>query len=254
MADPAVATPPAPVAPAAPSPAPAAVPPAAPPAAPTGGTPPAAPPAPAPAAPPAPPKEEGTLLGNGKLPEKPGEKKDPAAPAAPADPAKPQVPAKYELKPPQGSPLSAAQLEKIAADARSRGLSNEQAQSEVERAHGVLAEHVEGQRQVWTAEQEKWRQAIKANPEFGGDKLAESAEDARRFLDRFGSKDLRDALDRSGLGDHAELFYLCARAGRAMREDKMKTNAGAPATDTRDVAEKLFGDMIAEQKRKEQAQ
>src|SRR5688572_20896218 len=52
---------------------------------------------------------------------------------------KPVVPEKYDLKLPEGSLLEAAQMEKISAYAKEKGLSNEQAQELLERENDAVS-------------------------------------------------------------------------------------------------------------------
>ena len=118
-------------------------PPVAPPAAPAAEVkPPAAPPATPVTMPPgAPGGAGGTILGGKAEEPKPGETK-PADPAAaktePKKEEKPAVPEKYDLKAPEGSLLAEPMLEKIAAFARERGFSQEQAQAMVEHESASL--------------------------------------------------------------------------------------------------------------------
>ncbi len=65
-----------------------------------------------------------------------------------------------------------------------------------------------------------WAHATKADPEIGGRNLAQSLQDARYGLDRFGDPELYDYLDDSGLGNHPEVIRMFKRAGAYARKER----------------------------------
>lgn len=150
------------------------------------------------------------------------------------------VPEKYDLKLPEGSTLSPAQVDKIAAFAKERGLSNEQAQGVLEREHAVLADYVTGQRAEVTKIQDSWLPAVKADKEIGGEAFEQNVTLAARVLDRYGTAELKKALSDSRYGNHPELVRVFARIGKAMSEDQL-VQAGASASKEKlSLAERLY--------------
>lgn len=150
-----------------------------------------------------------------------------AGEAAPA--AAPAVPEKYDLKLPEGSKLDPARVEGIAAFAKERGLSQDAAQALLQRE----AEAVEGYAQAQVAEVEKakagWLEAVKTDPEVGGDNLPQNAELAKRVLARYGSESLNKTLETTGLGNHPELVRLLVRISKSMTEDQLVLPSAASA-------------------------
>lgn len=231
MTLPAPAAPPAAPAPAAPAPAasgsaaapaPAAppsggAPPAAPPAPgsvpPTGATPPAAPGAPgAPAAPAAGEKAENLLDdGSGTPPA--------GAPAA--------VPDKYEFKFPDKALLSQAEADMIAATARERKLSNEQAQGELERAEGIVKAYQDRQVKAYKASLANYAKEAKAHPEFGGEKFPENLKEAQAAWNRFATPGLKKLAAELGAHNHVEVLRTFQSIQRAMSDDKL-VRGGVP--------------------------
>lgn len=138
---------------------------------------------------------------------------------------KPVVPAKYELKLPEGSPMDPARLEKIAAYAKERGFSQEQAQELLTREHDAVAQYVEGQNKGLKAKQETWTKTAAEDPEIGGEAFVQNAELAKRVLNRFGSESLIKALDDSQLGNHPELVRTFVRIGKLMSNDQLEVTA-----------------------------
>lgn len=178
--------------------------------------------------------------------QQPGQAPPPQDGAKPADaaPAK-VVPEKYDLKPPEQSHLDAKDLERIAADAKARGLSQEEAQKLLERDNGILASYAERQKEQFAQTRTTWVEAIKTDKELGGDKLSKNMELAKRALDRFGSQSFKDALNETGLGDHPELVRVFYRIGKLMANDSTVLG-GDHAGAKKSTAEILYGNSNKE--------
>jgi hypothetical protein len=126
----------------------------------------------------------------------------------------PVVPERYELTLPESGLLEASDLEPLAAMAKAKGLTNEQAQAAVNEYAQSLA-----------AQSQTFRTALDAHPEVGGAQLAAAQTHALRALDRFlpatsaEGQQLRTALNKTGYGTYAPMVLLLARIGKAMGED-----------------------------------
>ncbi len=199
-------------APAPSDPAPATPAPGADPSAPAGTEPPAADPA-KPAADPE--KPEGEKPADGDKPDgekKPGEKKPEGAPE------------KYEFTPAEGQQLDAAALEQFEPIARELNLTNDQAQKMVDLYGSQILPMVQKQQaEAWQLTTEQWAADVKADKEIGGDKLTANIGVAQRALDTFGTPDLKEYLNSTGLGNHPGLIKFCVKVGQAMSEDKVVT-------------------------------
>ncbi|EJJ0660961.1 peptidase [Cronobacter sakazakii] len=164
--------------------------------------------------------------------EKPGEKKD--------ETKKPEgAPEKYELTAGEGVELDAAALKEFEPIARELNLSNEQAQKLVDvYASKILPLVNQQQLEAWQKQGEEWQQAIKADKEIGGDKLTSSISAAQRAIDQFGTPELKEYLEASGLGNNPALVRFCVQVGKAMSEDNMVTGGNQGQ---RSAAEVLYG-------------
>jgi len=133
------------------------------------------------------------------------------------------VPEKYELKLPEGSLLDAKASERIAAYAKSQGLSNEQAQALLEREHGAVSLFAEGQKAELTRLGKEWVATATGDKEIGGtdENFKKNVTLARRVIARFSSDGFLDALDKTGLGNHPELIRTFVRIGKMVGEDKL---------------------------------
>lgn len=158
------------------------------------------------------------------------------------------VPEKYELKLPDGSLLNPAQLEKIALTAKERGLSNEEAQGLVQERHDAVSDFVASLQEAQKKDGPEWKKRVdgyeaelKADKEFGGERLKANVEMAKRVVARFGDETLMQQLDESGYGSHPGLVKLFAKIGKAMKEDQLVL-PGASAPAKKSAAEILYGD------------
>lgn len=182
--------------------------------------------APAPAADPA--KTEGDKPQLGTEGDKPQEDK-PADGEKPAD--KPDdkeqkqegAPEKYEFQAGEGVELDAEALKDFEPVARDLNLTNEQAQKLVDAYPKILAGVQQRQAEAWQKQTEGWAETVKADKEIGGDKLTANLSAAQRALDQFGTPELKEYLDSTGLGNHPALVKAFIKVGKAMSEDKVVT-------------------------------
>jgi hypothetical protein len=197
--------------------------------------------APAPAADPA--KPEGDKPQPGAEGDKPHDDK-PADGDKPADKPddkeqKPEgAPEKYEFTAGEGVELDAEALKDFEPVARELNLTNEQAQKLVDAYPKILAGVQQRQAEAWQAQTEQWAADVKADKEIGGDKLTANLSAAQRALDLFGSPELKEYLEGTGLGNHPELVKTFIKIGKAMSEDGMVDGSNQGQ---RSAAEVLYG-------------
>ena len=171
---------------------------------------------------------DSTILTTGQAPEVKAEgapevKTD--APAKDAAQEKPPVetkvvPEKYEFKAIEGSPLKPADVDKIAALAKERGLSQDEAQKLLEEKSQERSSFLNDQQAEFNTIRSGWREQFQKDPEIGGEHAKATAENAKRAIEKFASPELKQALNVTGFGDHPELIRVFARIGKSMAEDK----------------------------------
>lgn len=66
---------------------------------------------------------------------------------------------------------------------------------------------------------EDWLKELKADKDFGGDKLKETLASASKFLHKYGGEEVAIQLGKLGVGNHPGLLKLMAKAGQALGED-----------------------------------
>ena len=129
-------------------------------------------------------------------------------------------PVKIELKLSEGSQLTQDELAKISDYASKKGLSQKEAEdllSEKENDRRIGAESFQKkQEEILKAENKRWIEVGMADPEIGGDKYKESAELAKRVVEKYGTKELIEGLEKSGLGNYHEFVRFVSRIGRQM--------------------------------------
>lgn len=138
---------------------------------------------------------------------------------------------------PAESPLDQADITSLAAIAKAKGWSQEQASAALTEMH---------QHAVDTAA--RFLSTLTAHPEVGGAHLEASQLAATQVLDRFlpanttEGAELRAALNKSGYGNYAPLVVLLARVGKAMGEDRpIGTRTSTAPSTNRSAADVLYG-------------
>ncbi|EPV0628789.1 peptidase [Citrobacter koseri] len=181
---------------------------------------------PAPADDPA-PKEGDTpqpgAEGDNPAGEKPADEKKPdGEPAEKKKDDKPEgAPEKYEFQAAEGVELDSEALKDFEPVARDLNLTNEQAQKLVDAYPKILAGVQQRQAEAWQQTTEQWAADVKADKEIGGDKLTSNLSAAQRALDQFGTPELKEYLNTTGLGNHPDLVKTFVKIGKAMSEDKV---------------------------------
>lgn len=149
------------------------------------------------------------------------------------------APEKYEFKAGEGVELDQEALKDFEPLARELNLTNEQAQKMVDLYSGKILPMVQKQQaEAWQKQTEGWAEAVKADKEIGGANLTSSISTAQRALETFGSPELKEYLNTTGLGNHPELIKVFVKVGKAMSEDGMVTGK---ESGQRTAAEVLYG-------------
>lgn len=198
--------------------------------------------APAPAADPAKPegdKPQPGAEGDKPQDDKPADGDKPAEKPDDKEQKQEGAPEKYEFKPAEGQELDAAALEQFEPIARELNLTNEQAQKMVDLYGMKIMPMVQKQQaEAWQKQTEGWAETVKADKEIGGDKLTANLSAAQRALDQFGTPELKEYLNATGLGNHPDLVKTFVKIGKAMSEDGMVDGSNQGQ---RSAAEVLYG-------------
>ncbi|EJD6539147.1 TPA: peptidase [Providencia rettgeri] len=147
------------------------------------------------------------------------------------------APEKYEFTAGEGQELDKEAVAAFEPIARELGLSNEQAQKIVD-VYGstIMPQIAKQQEAAWQKQVTEWAETVKADKELGS---VESIGNAQKAMDQFGTPEIKQYLNDSGLGNHPELFRIFSRIGKAMSEDGFVSGSSENARSAADV---LFGD------------
>ena len=151
------------------------------------------------------------------------------------------APEKYDLKLPKDSVLDTAHLERIAAEAKARGLSNEEAQALVERDNGLFGVFAQEEKARVEGYIAGWLEESKNDKEIGGANFPKNAELSFRVIKKYGTPELVKFLEDTGLGNHPEAVRIFVKIGNLMGADKFEP-AGAPGAPSKPLAEAFYGE------------
>lgn len=132
----------------------------------------------------------------------------------------------YTFDAPEGVELDKAQVDQFKALAKDLNLPADKA-----KAIADIAIKAEVQRrEAFAAQTKAWGDAVAADKELGS---PENQALARKAIDTFGTPELREILNVTGLGNHPEMVRLALRIGKSISEDKVlgKSAGEAPARD-----------------------
>lgn len=150
---------------------------------------------------------------------------------------KPAAPEKYEFKAPEGKEFDPAVIEPFSELAKELDLPQEAAQKILDKMGPLLETR---QVQALEAARTEWANTSQSDKEFGGEKLTENLSVAKKALDSFGTPELRELLNKSGLGNHPEVIRFMYRTGKAISEDRFVGGSVGQPSATRDAANALY--------------
>ena len=141
------------------------------------------------------------------------------------------APEKYEdFNLPEGVELNKEVLEQFAPVAKDLNLTQVQAQSIVDLQTKMVKEKAASQEASWKSINNDWQIAAKSDKEIGGPAFDQSLAQAKTFLTKFGTPELIEALNSTGMGNHPEFIRAFSRAGKAMGEDKLAIGGASTST------------------------
>lgn len=158
--------------------------------------------------------------------------------AAPAQP-QPTPEPDYSFEMPEGVELDKSGVDEFTAIAKELKLPADAAKKLV----GLEVKRVQAQQQAHATLVESWAEQVKADKDLGGEKLQENLAVARKAIDAFGSPELKELLNSTGLGNHPEVVKAFLKAGKAISEDGFVRGQPKSAATESDLAKSLFPTM-----------
>lgn len=175
-------------------------------------------------------------------------------PAAPAE-AAPSLIAKPAEATPEFVPLTAESIKlaegfTLADDVRDNflGIMNdrtlspaEQAQKLVDLSANMSKASAEAQEKAWADTQTEWQNAVRSDPEIGGDKLEPALGRIAQLAQKYGSSELMEVFALTGAGNNVHMVKFLDKIARDLSEGQPVS--GAPATAKPSLASRLFPTM-----------
>lgn len=161
----------------------------------------------------------------------------PAATKAPETKAeaKAEQPAAIALKLPKDSLLTAEHVKDLTEFATANNIKPEIAQQMLENQSKAVAAHHAKLQEQHLAQVQTWDKELTADPEIGGEKIEANMDLGRRALEKYGSKELIEALRSTGYNSFPPLVKFMVQIGKAMGEDRIATGGEAAQSDLRSV-------------------
>jgi hypothetical protein len=168
-----------------------------------------------------------------------------------------KAPAEYaEFTVPEGTALDEQTATEFKGLAKELDLTQEQAQKLLDFGGGKLRAQIEAPYKLWAETQAKWQAEVKADPEIGGTKFAQSIKDAAQVFvpgesnpfvgSAEEAKALRDALNMTGAGNNPAMVKMFVKMGKLLAEPGSLT--GGPVKDSADtLLAKMYPTMDKEQ-------
>lgn len=134
-------------------------------------------------------------------------------------------PIEYDIKLPEGNQLfNDSDKERIVSFAKEHGLSNDAAQklldSEADKLRAIQENYVRSQE----AQAQEWQNMLKDDKDFGGENFEGNVKLARSVIQKFGSDELKTALNKSGFANFPPLVKMIAKIGKQMENDTLVTS------------------------------
>lgn len=152
------------------------------------------------------------------------------------------IPDQYEFKLADDIKIDEEVATEFGALAKELKLDAAEAQKVAEVGGKLAQKWAQQQAEQVAATKGEWQNASRTDKEFGGDKLEANISVANKTFSAFGTPELRELLDKTGLGDHPEVIRWAYRVGQAISEDKIVTGDTAKKVE-KDPASVMFPTM-----------
>lgn len=157
-------------------------------------------------------------------------------------------PINYEFTMPEGVELDKGLADAATPVLQKYGVSQEDAQALVDAmvsSQNAGAESAQqAAQEAFNDQLEKWATELKTDADVGGDAFEENTGIARRAIDKFGSDELREIMDTTGIGNNPAMFKFALAVGKHLVEDQPGSASGAPRKET-SREERLYPNMTA---------
>lgn len=176
--------------------------------------------------------------------EVPPQEAAPTPEAPPVTPAPAPEPEQYslnwdEVTVPEGFTLEGELGTEFRSVAEELQFSAAQTTKVLEMAGKLTSATLGGYEEAWNQKMDAWVNEIRNDPEIGGDKFSDSMQRVGAVVDAYGTKELRELLDTTGLGNNIHLVRFLAKIGDDFRT-KPPVTTELPARSMQDRASRIY--------------
>ena len=104
----------------------------------------------------------------------------------------------------------------------------------------TVNEQAEAATQQFEQQVSEWGDTARSDKEIGGEQFDANVAIALEARDKFGTPEMTQVLNDSGLGNHPEIIRFFYRVGKGLAEPGLETGADRPAP-SRNLANSLYG-------------
>lgn len=158
-----------------------------------------------------------------------------------AETAKEEAPETYEFQFPEGVEKDEVLVEAFTPIAKELNLTQEKAQKLVDFYNKHVQDQTGEQTKAWEDMQKEWVTATKSDKDIGGVNFVQNLAVAKKAVDTFGSNELKQLFNYTGVGNHVAMVKFLHNIGKAISESKIYS--GQQSDVPKDVAKILFPDM-----------
>lgn len=121
----------------------------------------------------------------------------------------------------------------------------ERAQKLVDMQASLLTKAAEANYEAWSNMQTQWQDEVRTDPEIGGAKLEPTLGEISKLVDKYGSPELRQAMDLTGAGNNPHIVRFLAKVAKDLSEGGPVS--GAPPQAKEALADRMYPSMKPKQ-------
>ena len=143
---------------------------------------------------------------------------------------------------PEGMELDKSLVEGVTPIFKELGLDQGSAQKLVDAYNAAQTQRGEADNEAQADMVKGWNEELKADKDFGGDKFDENIATAKKAIKEFGSPELTDMMNSTGIGSHPEFVKFVFKIGSMMSEDSFRHSGDGAGGEKKGHAQILYGD------------
>ncbi len=138
-----------------------------------------------------------------------------------------QIPDNYDIKMSNGEQLQGEDLAKLNQVCKQAGLTNEQAQALFTAYENDVTNFNQQLQSDYQQQVQSWVSEVQNDKELGGENFEKTKANIKNVVNKFGSKELADFLNTTGLGCNPTFVRFMNNVGSLMSNDKQFINGNA---------------------------